>query len=664
MLFLLPALYLFKKSKVPGKERLKEILEGHEKNCLVAFLMEPSVLRAIATFLREERLLRDTRGVTVEEKLGIFLFMLSHNTSYEDLQHEFKHSGETIHRHIQSVFSVIPALLYRFVKPTTGIETHWKISTDEKFFPYFQNCLGAIDGAHVPITISAEKQQAPYRNRKGTLSQNVMLVCDFDFNFMFISSGWEGSATDARVLRSALFGDFNVPEGKYYLVDGGYANTPSFIAPYRGEFGRGHQHPRNYEELFNHRHAILRNHIERAIGVLKKRFSILKVGTHHPIKDQVKIPAAAVLFHNLIRMHKGDESWLNHQPNNTFVDLPGGVSHYNNDVVSLSSQVDYGNSIRDMIALNMWNDYSHNQSRYIKHVWKRISKDQPVDRNRANWNAGLEKALVELLHEHNNECYRGQNGWSSESWNRIVKLFHENFSHNSFTKVQIQDKEQELKRDYKALKEARQQSGVSWDDRVCMIVAEEPIWANIIKSFPRTKKFRNKSFPLFEALGELYDGQTAEGTMNFTSTQPSQPHVTLPSQPPFTQPSATQLDPPIIQSDDDDLAILNPPATRSVSKRGKRARTNDGKADKRRQDGRVAVSEMMGRFLEMKEKQAEAEERARTNANENDFPVPMCIAVVDGMEDLSEDEKVDAFDIFKDAQNRAIFMTAKDSTRA
>ena len=67
----------------------------------------------------------------------------------------------------------------------------------------------------------------------------------------------------------------------------------------------------------------------------------------------------------------------------------------------------------------------------------------------------------------------------------------------------------------------------------------------------------------------------------------------------------------------------------------------------------------------MKAKQAEdeAKERERTNANENDFPLPMCIAVLDGMEEISEDEKVDAYDIFKDAQNRAIFMTAKDATR-
>jgi hypothetical protein len=132
------------------------------------------------------------------------------------------------------------------------------------------------------------------------------------------------------------------------------------------EFGHGHQRPRNYKELFNHRHALLWNHIDRAIGVLKKRFPILKVGTHHLIRNHVKIPVVSVLFHNIIWMHNGDEDWLNSQTSTispeTFVDLPGGDNYYSNDVVSLNSQVDNGKSIGDMIALNMWNDYSQHRS--------------------------------------------------------------------------------------------------------------------------------------------------------------------------------------------------------------------------------------------------------------------------------------------------------------
>uniref|UniRef100_A0A8I6XIQ3 DDE Tnp4 domain-containing protein n=1 Tax=Hordeum vulgare subsp. vulgare TaxID=112509 RepID=A0A8I6XIQ3_HORVV len=76
-----------------------------------------------------------------------------------------------------------------------------------------------------------------------------MVVCDFDLNFTFISCGWEGSTTDARVLPSAFNNGFQVPPGKFYLVDGGYANTPYFLAPYHGvryhlkEFARGRCRP-------------------------------------------------------------------------------------------------------------------------------------------------------------------------------------------------------------------------------------------------------------------------------------------------------------------------------------------------------------------------------------------------------------------------------------
>jgi hypothetical protein len=70
----------------------------------------------------------------------------------------------------------------------------------------------------------------------------------------------------------------------------------------------GHQAPQNYKELFNHHHAVLQNHIEWDLGILKKRFPILKVGRNHMLENQVKLPAAAGILHNIIHLHKGDES--------------------------------------------------------------------------------------------------------------------------------------------------------------------------------------------------------------------------------------------------------------------------------------------------------------------------------------------------------------------
>ena len=100
--------------------------------------------------------------------------------------------------------------------------------------------------------------------------------------------------------------------------------------------------------------------------------------------------------------------------------------------------------------------------------------------DRAQWNASLEKDLVDLIRDHVTPEYKGQNRWSSETWNLTVKKFHQTNPHAKYEKKKIQDKEKELKREYKMIKEIRQQSGVSWDDQLCMILADPPLWRNII----------------------------------------------------------------------------------------------------------------------------------------------------------------------------------------
>ena len=66
-------------------------------------------------------------------------------------------------------------------------------------------------------------------------------------SFLYILSGWEGSAADARIYHDARITDFNIPPGKYYLADAGFAACDELLVPYRGvryhlaEWGRGNQ---------------------------------------------------------------------------------------------------------------------------------------------------------------------------------------------------------------------------------------------------------------------------------------------------------------------------------------------------------------------------------------------------------------------------------------
>ncbi|XP_023640346.1 uncharacterized protein LOC111831067 [Capsella rubella] len=97
-------------------------------------------------------------------------------------------------------------------KPGRAVPAKKKDST--RFYPYFKDCVGAIDETHILAMIPGE-DTASYRNQKGQLSQNVLAACNFNLEFTYVLSGWEGSAHDAKVLHNALKRNTNkliVPE--------------------------------------------------------------------------------------------------------------------------------------------------------------------------------------------------------------------------------------------------------------------------------------------------------------------------------------------------------------------------------------------------------------------------------------------------------------------
>src|SRR6266852_3442263 len=114
---------------------------------------------------------------------------------------------------------------------TRNTHLHDSISNNKCFYPHFKDCIGAIDGTHIPAFVPKDKH-VPFRNHKGEISQNVLVACSFDFKFVYILSGWEGSASDSLVYQDARATNFQIPKGKYYLADTGYPNTDSLLASY------------------------------------------------------------------------------------------------------------------------------------------------------------------------------------------------------------------------------------------------------------------------------------------------------------------------------------------------------------------------------------------------------------------------------------------------
>jgi hypothetical protein len=80
--------------------------------------MEPHIFKEIANYLRSNRLVADTQ-ITVEEKLGIFLYMLSINASYEVLAMFFGHNNDTFHHHINHFFQKCHSHTFSTFPPAT-----------------------------------------------------------------------------------------------------------------------------------------------------------------------------------------------------------------------------------------------------------------------------------------------------------------------------------------------------------------------------------------------------------------------------------------------------------------------------------------------------------------------------------------------------------------
>jgi len=120
----------------------------------------------------------------------------------------------------------------RYVKFPSTDKVPPEIRDNPSFFPFFEGCLGAVDGTHIESFVPSEDIPR-YRNRKGGISQNVLAACTFDLRFCYVLSGWEGSAADGRVFEDARRVDFAIPPGSYYLADLGFGACDALVVPFR-----------------------------------------------------------------------------------------------------------------------------------------------------------------------------------------------------------------------------------------------------------------------------------------------------------------------------------------------------------------------------------------------------------------------------------------------
>ncbi|XP_057719160.1 uncharacterized protein LOC130980551 [Arachis stenosperma] len=323
--------YLCKKpcrtSEQTGYLWVQEILCGHDIRCYEMFRMEKHVFFKFCDELVEQGL-KSTRQMGVQEMVAMFLNTVGHGVGNRMIQERFQHSGETVSRHFHEVLVACLRLSIKYIKPSDPKfqNVHSKIKNDQRYWPFFKNAIGAIDGTHIPCVVSPS-DQPKFIGRKGYPTQNIMAVCDWDMCFIFALPGWEGTAHDARVFDNAITTPTmnfpHPPPGKYYLVDAGYPTPKGYIGPYKCE---------RYHLADFRRSSGFTNHNE--------------------------IVCATMAIHNFIRRHSETDTEFNQYEHANILDGEDNsyVGENSDQTLTISSSAEMDrvrDSIRDQIVNHM-----------------------------------------------------------------------------------------------------------------------------------------------------------------------------------------------------------------------------------------------------------------------------------------------------------------------
>jgi hypothetical protein len=243
-------------SALSGEDWVRELINGHPGRIRCELGVHKHIFQALISYL-ENIGHTHSRYVTLEEQLSIFLYKCVTGLSVRHVGERFQRSNDTISRYVflahhqiaadrlilndshsyftlmLEIFSSPPFYTDYVSLPAADDPIAPYIRGNTKFFPFFKDAVGAIDGTHFACSPTAAERAAA-RDYKGGVTQNCLAACNFNLEFIYIFSGWEGSATDSAMFNDARLTDLHILPGKYYLADAGFPSSLGTIIPYRG----------------------------------------------------------------------------------------------------------------------------------------------------------------------------------------------------------------------------------------------------------------------------------------------------------------------------------------------------------------------------------------------------------------------------------------------
>lgn len=211
------------------------------------------------------------------------------------------------------MFQVCDAIVLEFrseFKPFTN--DNWMDVANEFNYRWnFPNCLGAIDGKHVPIVCPANSGSLFY-NYKKFYSIVLMAISDSKYKFSYVNVGAYGSEGDSGVFAANPIGrkiyndQLPLPEETtinghklpfFFIADDAFPLLPRIMKPYVPSRGKSLT---TEERIFNYRLSRARRCVENAFGILTRKWLCLSQTLKQEPVRASKIVLACCVLHNLL----------------------------------------------------------------------------------------------------------------------------------------------------------------------------------------------------------------------------------------------------------------------------------------------------------------------------------------------------------------------------
>ena len=216
--------FLADRNEIPGRAvwqipRIENVLEHefthfNDRKWLESYRISKEMFEQLACDLQglQRQVTRLRKPVPIKTVVAMLLKRIGKGMDYREIGDKFGIGASTACKKVnEAMHFLVHSKLHIISKLQRGIDFQTIINGFQRKWN-FPQCLGAIDGTHIPIKAPII-HHADYFNRKSFHSVILQVVCDSQCCFTDVFAGWPDRAHDSRVFARSQVGKM-ITEGR------------------------------------------------------------------------------------------------------------------------------------------------------------------------------------------------------------------------------------------------------------------------------------------------------------------------------------------------------------------------------------------------------------------------------------------------------------------